>query len=128
MPRAHTGNEESLNRSLEKMTMTKENLFPLIFRLVTTIPSRQEQLLILAEAWVLIAKEDLKTAWRNEEFKNVQTHHLARLDRIRDFTAEAEVEFQSHKPGTQTEPAIEEVSWGELEQLEEKVKRRLAGA
>jgi hypothetical protein len=42
-----------------------------VMRLVTSIPSRQEQLLILAEAWLLIAKEDLKTAWRNEEFKNV---------------------------------------------------------
>jgi len=108
--------------------MTKENLFPLVFRLVTSLPSRQEQLLILAEAWLLIAKEDLKTAWRNEEFKNVQTRHLTLLDRLRDFTSEAEVEFHSHKPGAQTEPAIEEMTWQELEQIEEKVKRRLAGA
>lgn len=109
--------------------MAKENLFPLIVRLVTSLPSRQEQLLVIAEAWLLVAKEDLKAAWRNEEFKEAQTRQLTMLDRMRDFTSqEAEVEFQSHKPGTETEPAIEEVGWGELEQLEEKVKRRLAGA
>ena len=109
--------------------MAKENLFPLVFRLVTGLPSRQEQLLLLAEAWLLVAKEDLKAAWRNEEFKEAQTRQLTMLERMRDFTSqEAELEFQSHKPGTETEPAIEEASWGELEQLEEKVKRRLAGA
>ena len=107
--------------------MARENLFPLIFRLVTTIPSRQEQLLTLAEAWLLVAQEDLKMAWRNEELKEAQARQLAMLDRMRDFTSqEAELEFQSHKP--ETEPAIEEVSWGELEQLKEKAKRRLAGA
>ncbi len=84
---------------------------------------------MIAEAWLLVAKEDLKAAWRNEEFKEAQTRQLTMLDRMRDFTSqEAEVEFQSHQPGTETEPAIEEVGWGELEQLEEKVKRRLAGA
>jgi hypothetical protein len=109
--------------------MAKENLFPLIVRLVTSLPSRQEQLLVIAEAWLLVAKEDLKAAWKNEEFKEAQTRQLTMLDRMRDFTSqEAEVEFQSHQPGTETEPAIEEVGWGELEQLEEKVKRRLAGA
>ena len=109
--------------------MTRENLFPLVFRLVTGLPSRQEQLLLLAEAWLLIAKEDLKAGWRNQEFQAAQTRQLTMLDRLRDFTSqEAEVEFQSHKPGTEIEPPIEEVSWGELEQLEEKVKRRLAGA
>jgi hypothetical protein len=108
--------------------MAKENLFPLIVRLVTSIPSRQEQLLLLTEAWLLIAKEDLKAAWRNEEFKAAQTRQLTMLDRMRDFTSQAEVEFQSHKPGAQTEPPIEEVGWGELEQLEQKIKSRLAGA
>ena len=109
--------------------MTKENLFPLIFRLVASLPSRREQLLILAEAWLLVAKEDLKAAWRNEEFKEAQTRQLTMLDRMRDFTShDFELEQQSHKPGTETEPAVEEASWGELEQLEEKVKRRLAGA
>jgi hypothetical protein len=109
--------------------MTRENLFPLVFRLVTSLPSRQEQLLMLAEAWLLVAKEDLKAAWRNEEFKEAQARQMTMLDRVRGFTSqEAEVEFQSHKPGTEAEPAIEEASWVELEQLEEKVKRRLAGA
>ena len=78
-------------------TMTKENLFPLIFRLVTSLPGRQEQLLILAEAWLLVAKEDLKAAWRNEEFKEAQTRQLAMLDRMRDFTSqEAQLELQMH--------------------------------
>ena len=109
--------------------MTRENLFPLVLRLVTSLPSLQEQLLMLAEAWLLVAKQDLKAAWRNEEFKEAQTRQFTMLDRMRDFPGhEAELEFQSHKPGTETEPAIEEASWGELEQLEEKVKRRLAGA
>src|SRR6476660_6690486 len=109
--------------------MTRENLFPLILRLATSLPSRQEQLLILAEAWLLVAKEDLEAAWGNQEFKEAQTRQLTMLDRMRDFTSqEAEVEFQSHKPGTETEPAIEEASWRELEQLEERVKCRLAGA
>ena len=84
---------------------------------------------MLAEAWLLIAKEDLKAAWRNEEFKGAQTRQLTMLDRLRDFTSqEAEAEFQSHKPGAQTEPAIEEVGSGELEQLEQKIKSKLAGA
>jgi hypothetical protein len=43
-----------------------------------------------------------------------------------DFTSqEVEVEFQSHKPGTETEPAIEEASWRELEQLEQKKRADL---
>jgi len=107
--------------------MTKENLFPLIFRLVTSLPSRQEQLLTLAEAWLLVAKEDLKSAWGNEEFKEAQTRQLTMLDRIRDFTSqEAELELQQPQP--ETERAIEEADWVELERLEQKVKRRLAGA
>ena len=107
--------------------MAKENLFPLIFRLVTSLPSRQEQLLTLAEAWLLVAKEDLKSAWRNEEFKEAQIRQLAMLDRMRDFTShEAELELQLHQP--ETEPTIEEADWVELERLEQKVKRRLAGA
>jgi hypothetical protein len=107
--------------------MTKENLFPLIFRLVTSLPSRQEQLIILAEAWLLVAKEDLRAALRNEEFKEAQTRQLKMLDRMRDFTSqEAELELQSQLP--ETEQAIEEAGWGELERLEQKIKRRLAGA
>ena len=107
--------------------MTQENLFPLIVRLVTSLPTRQEQLLILAEAWLLVAKVDLQSAWRNEEFKEAQTRQLTMLDRMRDFTSqEAELELQLDQP--ETEPAIEEANWGELERLEQKVKRRLAGA
>jgi len=107
--------------------MTKENLFPLIFRLVTSLPSREEQLLILAEAWLLVAKEDLSAAWKNKEFKEAQTRQLRMLDRMRDFTnQEAELELERREP--ETERAIEEADWGELERLEQKVKRRLAGA
>ena len=107
--------------------MTQENLFPLIVRLVTSLPTRQEQLLILAEAWLLVAKVDLQSAWRNEEFKEAQTHQLTLLDRMRDFTSQdAALELQQHQP--ETERAIEEADWGELERLEKKVKRRLAGA
>ena len=82
---------------------------------------------MLAEAWLLVAKEDLKAAWSNEEFKEAQARQLKMLDRMRDFTShEFELDLQSHQP--EPEPAIQEASWGELEQLEERVKRRLAGA
>ena len=103
--------------------MTKENLFPLIFRLVVSLPSRQEQLLILAEAWLLVAKEDLKEAWRNQEFKEAQTRQLKLLDKLRDFSSQ---EAEAHQ--LETEPAIEDAGWGELEKLEQKMKSRLAGA
>ena len=107
--------------------MTRENLFPLVFRLVTSLPSRQEQLLMLAEAWLLVAKEDLKAAWINEEFTEAQTRQLTMLDRMRHvISEEAELELERHEP--ETERAIEEADWGELERLEQKVKRRLAGA
>jgi hypothetical protein len=105
--------------------MTKENLFPLILRLVTSLP-KQDQLLMLAEAWLLVAKEDLRSAWRNEEFKDAHARQLAMLDRMRDFTSQETEELQSQQP--ETEPAIEEANWGELEQLEQKIKSRLAGA
>ena len=106
--------------------MAPDNLFPLIFRLVSSLPTRQEQLLILAEAWLLVAREDLKAAWRNEKFKQAQTDQLTQLDRMRDFISEdAELELQQQP---HMERAIEQADWGELEQLEKKVKRRLAGA
>ena len=102
--------------------MAPDNLFPLIFRLVTSLPTRQEQLLILAEAWLLVAREDLQAALRNEKFKEAQTDQLTQLDRMRDFISEdAELELQQQP---QMERAIEEADWGELEQLEKKVKRR----
>jgi len=80
---------------------------------------------MLGEAWLLVAKEDLKAS--TEEFKKAQARQLKMLDRMRDFTShEFELELQLHKP--EPEPAIQEASWGELEQLQERVKRRLAGA
>ena len=107
--------------------MTQDDLFPLIFRLVTSLPSRQEQRLILAEAWLLVAKEELQTARRNEKFKEAQAHQLTMLDRMRDFINEdAALVLQQHQP--EPERAIEEADWGELERLEKKVRRRLAGA
>jgi hypothetical protein len=106
--------------------MTKENLFPLVFRLVASLPSRQEQLLMLAEAWLLVAKEDLKAAWRNEEFNEAQTRQLKMLDRMRDFTSQQTEQLQSQQ--SETEPAIEEAGWVELERLEQEIKSRLAGA
>jgi hypothetical protein len=46
---------------------------------------------------------------------------------MRDFTShEAQLELQM--PQLATEPTIEEADWAELERLEQKVKRRLAGA
>jgi hypothetical protein len=64
----------------------------------------------------------------NEEFKEPQTRQLTMLDRMRDFIShDFELELlQSSHP--ETEPAIEEAGWVELEKLEQKVKRRLAGA
>jgi hypothetical protein len=106
--------------------MAQENLFPLIFRLVNSLPSRQEQLLILAEAWLLVAKEDLQSAWESEKFKEAQKHQITMLNRMRDFISQ-EVESEL-KQQPETGRAIEEADWGELERLEKKVKRRLAGA
>jgi hypothetical protein len=40
---------------------------------------------MLAEAWLLVATEDLKAAWRNEEFKEAQTRQLTMLDRDGGF-------------------------------------------
>ena len=70
--------------------MAPDDLFPLIFRLVTALPTRQEQLLILAEAWLLVAREDLQEALRNEKFKEVQTDQLTQLDRMRDFISKTQ--------------------------------------
>ena len=60
--------------------MGHDDLFPLIFRLVTTLPTRQQQLLILAEAWLLVAKEDLQSTWKSEKFEETQTNQLTMLD------------------------------------------------
>jgi hypothetical protein len=107
--------------------MGHDDLFPLIIRLVTTLPTRQQQLLILAEAWLLVAKEDLQSTWKSEKFEETQTNQLTMLDRMRDFISqEVELELQEQRP--ETRRAIEEADWGELERLEKKVKRRLAGA
>ena len=107
--------------------MAQENLFPLIFRLVTSLPTRQEQLLILTAAWFLVAREDLQSAWRGDSFKDAQTRQLTLLDRMRDYTSrEVELELQQRLPGL--EQAIDEASWGELEHLEQGTKQRLAGA
>ena len=46
------------------------------------------------------------------------------LHRMQDFLSE--LELQEQRP--ETRRAIEEADWGELKQLETKVKRRLAGA
>ena len=103
--------------------MTHDNLFPLILRLVTSLPKRPEQLLLLAEVWLLVAKEDLQTAWRNHEFKEAQTRQLTMLDRMRDCTSR-EAELEQAQPGTE----IEQAGWMELEQLEKKIRSKLAGA
>jgi hypothetical protein len=129
-PTLHTKNCRKSGRTSALnvwLSMAQDNLFPLIFRLVNSLPSRQEQLLIFGEAWLLVAKEDLQSAWKNEKFKEAQTYQLTMLDRMRDFISqEAELELQEQRP--ETGRAIEEADWGELERLEEKVKRRLAGA
>ena len=105
--------------------MAPDDLFPLIFRLVSTLPTRQEQLLILAEAWLLVARDDLQAAWRNEKFKEAQTDQLTQLDRMRAFISEdAELELQQQPP---TERTIEEADWRELERLEKKQSADLLG-
>ena len=55
---------------------------------------------MLAEAWLLVAKEDLKAAWRNEEFKEEQTRQLKMLDRMRDFTSQETEQLQSQQSQT----------------------------
>jgi len=103
--------------------MVQDNLFPLIFRLVNSL----EQLLILTEAWLLVAKEDLQSAWKSEKFREAQTYQLTMLDRMRDFIShDVELELQEQRP--ETHRAIEEADWGGIGALEKKVKRRLAGA
>ena len=109
--------------------MASDDLFPLIFRLVTSLPSRQEQLLILAEAWLLVAQEDLHSALRNEKLKEAQAHQLTMLSRMQEFINEnAELDLQQLQDQPKIERAIEEADWGELERLEKKLKHRLAGA
>jgi hypothetical protein len=68
--------------------------------------------------------EDLESAWKSEKFKETQTYQLTMLHRMQDFLSE--LELQEQRP--ETRRAIEEADWGELKQLETKVKRRLAGA
>jgi hypothetical protein len=101
-----------------------DNLLFEILRRLVVLPSREEQLMTLAAAWLTISKEELADGWTDGTFQEVQTRQFRILDRMRDLiSGEPDLELLRHK--AEADRAIEESDWPEFERLQNELKRRL---
>src|SRR5258708_6839873 len=95
-----------------------------ILKLVSSLPSADEQFSLIAKALLYVSEEQLAAAWANGEFEAHQARLLERFDKMREFIA-AEPDLELLRRRAERDRAIEIGDKAELERLNHWLRRGL---